>query len=63
MAHRRRDPHDPRCPVHVTFGAAAGLTSLRQRDVFVLLRRALAAASRNSFRVLLFPSNPTIFIW
>lgn len=54
MPHRRRALHDPRCPVHVTFRATQGLTSLRRRDVFEPLQDALAAASRNSFRLLHF---------
>ena len=54
MPHRRRPPHDPRCPVHVTLRAASGLPSLRDSEVFAPLRRAFGAASRNSFRVLQF---------
>ena len=52
--HRRRTPHDPRCPVHVTLRARSGLPSLRGDAVFGAVRRAFAAASRNSFRLLQF---------
>jgi putative transposase len=52
MPHRRRAPHNPRCPVHVTFRASAGLASLREAAVFAGLKRAFAAASSNGFRLL-----------
>jgi len=51
MPHRRRAAHDPRCPVHVTLRATAGLPSLRDERVFAVIRRALAAASRGTFRL------------
>jgi len=54
VAHRRRAAHDPRCPVHVTLRARAGLPSLRGERVFGVLLTALAAASRAGFRVLHF---------
>ena len=54
MPHRRRAVHDPRCPVHVTMRAAAGLPSLRDKGVFSSLARAFGAASRDRFRLLQF---------
>ena len=54
MPHRRRAPHNPRCPVHVTFRAATGLGSLREAAVFAGLVRAFAAASNDVFRLLQF---------
>jgi REP element-mobilizing transposase RayT len=54
VPHRRRVAHDPRCPVHVTLRAAAGLPSLRGQKPFAAIRRAFAAASRNGFRLLHF---------
>jgi REP element-mobilizing transposase RayT len=54
MPHRRRAPHDPRCPVHVTLRATSGLPSLRSSETFLSLQRAFGAASRYSFRVLQF---------
>jgi len=54
MPHRRRAPHNPRCPVHVTFRAATGLGSLREAAVFAGLVRAFAAASNDGFRLLQF---------
>jgi hypothetical protein len=57
VPHRRRGPHDPRLPVHVTLRAAAGLPSLRGAQVFYALRRALAAASGAHFRILQFSAQ------
>lgn len=54
MPHRRRAPHNPRCPVHVTFRAGTGLSSLRGAAVFAGLERAFGAASVNGFRLLQF---------
>jgi len=54
VPHRRRLPHDPRVPVHVTLRAAAGVESLRGSRVFAAMRRSLAASSGVSFRVLHF---------
>jgi REP element-mobilizing transposase RayT len=54
MPHRRRAPHNPRCPVHVTFRAGAGVSSLRSAEVFAGLERAFAAASADGFRLLQF---------
>jgi REP-associated tyrosine transposase len=51
VAHRRRAAPDPRTPVHVTLRAVAGIASLRGAHVFGAVRRALAAASRRTFRL------------
>jgi REP element-mobilizing transposase RayT len=52
--HRARPDHKARHPVHVTLWALARLTSLRSPRVFPATRDALAAASRQSFRVIHF---------
>jgi putative transposase len=52
--HRSRPAHDPRHPVHVTLRAVSGLTSLRSDRVFSDLRRSLASATCESFRVIHF---------
>jgi hypothetical protein len=54
VAHRARPDHKARHPVHVTLRAVAGLTSLRSPRVFPAVRAALAAASRQSFRLIHF---------
>jgi REP element-mobilizing transposase RayT len=54
VAHRARPGHKAAHPVHVTLRARAGLTSLRSPRVFPAVRDALAAASRQSFRVIHF---------
>jgi putative transposase len=54
VAHRARPDHKARHPVHVTLRAVAGLTSLRSPRVFPAVRDALAAASRQSFRLIHF---------
>ena len=54
MPHRRRLPHDRRCPAHVTLRAATGVPSLRDDLPFNAVRAALAAASTARFRVLHF---------
>jgi putative transposase len=54
VTHRARPDHKARHPVHVTLRAVAGLTSLRSPRVFPAVRDALAAASRQSFRVIHF---------
>jgi putative transposase len=54
VAHRARPDHKARHPVHVTLRARAGLTSLRAPKVFAAVRDALAAASRQSFRLIHF---------
>src|SRR5262249_33939996 len=53
-AHRRRAPHDRRCPVHVTLRACADVPSLRRDDVFAVVRAGFTRASTVSFRVLHF---------
>lgn len=52
--HIPRLSHEARHPVHVTLRARTGLASLRGAGVFPTLRRALARASRASFRVVHF---------
>jgi putative transposase len=52
VPHRRRAPHDRHVPVHVTFRAVGGIPSLRGDGIFAAVRDALAAASRQRFRVL-----------
>jgi len=52
VPHRRRPAHDPRCPVHVTLHARAGLASLRSGRVFARVAPALCASSRGQFRIL-----------
>lgn len=54
MPHRRREPHDPRCPVHVTLRASRGLPSLRGRRIFAGIERAFGASSHDRFRLLQF---------
>jgi REP element-mobilizing transposase RayT len=54
VPHRRRAPHDPHHPVHVTLRAAPLPVSLRSARVFPAVRGALARASRTAFRVLAF---------
>lgn len=54
VPHRRRIPHDPRCPVHVTLRATRGLPSLRGDAVFAGMRSSLGAGSRDGFRILHF---------
>jgi REP element-mobilizing transposase RayT len=52
--HCRRETHDRRCPAHVTLRASSLLPSLRDGRVFAAVRGALAAASRDGFRVVQF---------
>src|SRR6187401_2608595 len=54
MPHDTRPKIDPRCPVQVTIRAAPGLPSLRSARVFGVLRRAIARASVDRFRVIHF---------
>jgi len=54
VSHASRPAHDPRHPVHVTLRAARGLRSLRSEPAFEALSLALAAASREDFRVVHF---------
>jgi hypothetical protein len=54
MPHVRRPKIDPRHPVQVTIRATPGLPSLRSSLVFGALRRAIARASVDRFRVIHF---------
>jgi hypothetical protein len=54
MPHATRPKIDPRCPVQVTIRATPGLPSLRSPRVFGALRRAIAQASVDRFRVIHF---------
>ena len=54
MPHVTRPKIDPRCPVQVTIRATPGLPSLRSARVFGALRRAIARASVDRFRVIHF---------
>src|SRR5436305_14786030 len=54
MPHTTRRKIDPRYPVQVTIRATPGLPSLRSPRVFGALRRAIARASLDRFRVIHF---------
>jgi putative transposase len=54
MPHDTRPKVDPRYPVQVTIRATPGLPSLRSPRVFGALRRAIARASVDRFRVIHF---------
>jgi len=54
MPHVTRRPIDPRYPVQVTIRATPGLPSFRSSRVFAALRRAIARASVDRFRVIHF---------
>jgi hypothetical protein len=54
MPHGTRPKIDPRYPVQVTIRATPGLPSLRSPRVFGALRRAIARASVDRFRVIHF---------
>jgi hypothetical protein len=54
MPHVTRPKIDPRYPVQVTIRATAGLPSFRSPRVFGALRRAIARASVDRFRVIHF---------
>ncbi len=54
MPHVTRPKIDPRYPVQVTIRAAPGLPSLRSPRLFSALRRAIARASVDRFRVVHF---------
>ena len=54
MPHTTRPRVDPRYPVQVTIRATRGLPSLRSPRVFGALRRAIARASVDRFRVIHF---------
>ena len=52
--HACRPKHQIRHPVHVTLRAGNGVPSLRSQAIYPALRRAFAACSRRSFRLLHF---------
>ena len=54
VPHAKRPKLDPRHPVQVTIRAARGLPSLRSVRVFAALRRTIARASVDGFRVIHF---------
>jgi hypothetical protein len=54
MPHATRRQIDPRYPVQVTIRATPGLPSFRSPRVFAALRRAIARASVDRFRVIHF---------
>ena len=54
MPHETRPKIDPRYPVQVTIRATPGLPSFRSPRVFGALRRAIAQASLDGFRVIHF---------
>ncbi len=54
MPHDTRPKVDPRYPVQVTIRATSGLPSLRSPRLFGALRRAIARASVDRFRVIHF---------
>jgi putative transposase len=54
MPHDTRAKIDPRFPLQLTIRAAAGLPSFRSARVFEALRRAIARASLDRFRVIHF---------
>src|SRR5215831_3413769 len=54
MPHETRAKVDPRYPLQVTIRAVPGLPSLRSPRVFEALRRTLARASVDGFRVIHF---------
>ncbi len=58
VPHRRREPHDPRHPVHLTLRAVALPCSLRTDRVWQAVNRAIRAASHSGFRVLEFSLQP-----
>ena len=54
VSHRRRPFHERRHPVHVTMRCVPGLPSLRTTALCPVLQRALAAGSRDDFRIVHF---------
>jgi putative transposase len=54
VPHERRAEHKPRFPVHLTMRAVRGLPSFRSDRLFPCLRAAIAAASRQRFRIVHF---------
>ncbi len=64
VPHRTRPEHRARFPLHVTMRARAGLPPLREEVLADATRRAIAASSREAFRVVHFSiqSNHLHFI-
>jgi putative transposase len=54
VPHRRRPEHKERFPVHLTLRAAKGLPCVRSRRLYDCLWQAIAAASRDNFRIIHF---------
>jgi hypothetical protein len=54
VPHRTRPDHKARHPVHVTLRARRQLPSFRKQLLFLVIRRALGAASRNGLRLVHF---------
>jgi putative transposase len=54
VAHRQRPPHKARFPLHVTVRARGGLPPLREEQLAETIRRCIAAASDEGFRVVHF---------
>jgi putative transposase len=54
VPHERRPEHKHRFPVHLTMRAQRGLPSFRSDRLFPCLRAAIAAASRDRFRIVHF---------
>jgi len=46
VSHLRRPPHSSRHPLHVTLRVQRGVSSLREHSLFVVVRKALAAAKQ-----------------
>jgi putative transposase len=54
VPHRRRPEHKEYQPVHLTLRAVKGLPSFRAKRVYTVLQQAIAAASREDFRIVEF---------
>jgi REP element-mobilizing transposase RayT len=54
VAHRARPVHQARTPVHVTMLGCSGRPSFRAPRLFAVIREAIAAASKDHFRVVQF---------
>ena len=57
VPHRARPPHKTAHPIHVTLRATAAVRCLRADRVFPAVRRALAAASHEGFRIIEFSAQ------
>src|SRR2546428_1841186 len=57
VPHRTRPSHKAAHPVHVTLRTTAAVRCLRAARVFPAVRRALAAASREGFRIIEFSAQ------